>query len=88
MRSSSKTRSSSPLLARAGRRQGSSDTSIADPKEVLLNDAEFLLNAHEKVKEGVEEEEGKGGSKAEALVLSLSLSGDRHFLESQRLCCF
>ena len=46
--------SSSLLLPRAvsssnRQRQGSSGSSIADPKEVLLNDAEFLLDAHEKV---------------------------------------
>jgi hypothetical protein len=46
-------RRSSPLLARAVsfRRQGGGDASIAAPKEVFLNDAEFLLNAHEKVTE-------------------------------------
>ena len=50
-RSSKSILETSSLLPRAvsSRLQGSG-SSVADPKEVLLNDAEFLLDAHEKVR--------------------------------------
>lgn len=44
------TSSSSLLVVPRAVSNRSGSNSIADPKEVLLNDAEFLLDAHEKVR--------------------------------------